>query len=110
MKEMTMDIIDVSLKDIFKDRSYPEGGTELFNIASKAILEGSKVHMDMRDIGSMPTLFMNTSFGNLIDLYGLETAKGVFIFSHVKQNQIDRIKKYFDDYMTMLEEKKEQDQ
>ena len=41
---------------------------------------------------------MNTSFGSLIDLFGLDTTKQALRFQNIKKSQIERIRKYLNDY------------
>ena len=87
----------VLLKDILKDNQYPEAGVLLFKIAKEAI--------DMSEIESVPTVFMNTSFGELIALYGIEKTKKVFLFKSITKAQLQRIRKYFADYENIVMKK-----
>ena len=81
----------VLLKDILKDNQYPEAGVLLFKIA--------------KEIESVPTVFMNTSFGELIALYGIEKTKKVFLFKSITKAQLQRIRKYFADYENIVMKK-----
>ena len=92
----------VLLKDILKDNQYPEAGVLLFKIAKEAIDNGETLILNMSEIESVPTVFMNTSFGELIALYGIEKTKKVFLFKSITKAQLQRIRKYFADYENIV--------
>ncbi len=48
---------------------------------------------------------MNTSFGELIALYGIEKTKKVFLFKSITKAQLQRIRKYFADYENIVMKK-----
>ena len=62
----------VLLKDILKDNQYPEAGVLLFKIAKEAIDNGETLILNMCEVESVPPVFMNTSFGELIASYGVK--------------------------------------
>lgn len=99
-----MATIDISLKDILKDKTHPEAGIEVFKVAEKAILNDDKVSIDMEDIVAVPTSFMNTSFGDLINLFGFDETKKVFHFKNIRKTQLERFRKYFSDYEIMIKQ------
>jgi hypothetical protein len=88
----------VMLKDVLKDVSYTEGGYSLFLLSEKAIENEEFLAIDMADVGAIPTLFMNTSFGDLMAKYGVDKIKQLFLFNNVTRVQMERIKKYFNDF------------
>lgn len=96
----------VLLKDILKDNQYPEAGVLLFKIAKEAIDNGETLILNMSEIESVPTVFMNTSFGELIALYGIEKTKKVFLFKSITKAQLQRIRKYFADYENIVMKKR----
>jgi preprotein translocase subunit SecY len=97
--------VNVVLKEILKNRTYPEGGSVLYSIAEEAINNGNKILLDMIEVDSVPTLFMNTSFGDLIINYGINETKSLFIFNNISRSQLERIQKYFNDFQTLIEKK-----
>lgn len=99
--------VDVVLKDILKDRTYPEGGTVLYGIAEEAINCGNKILLDMKEVDSIPTLFMNTSFGDLIINHGIKETKSLFIFNNITKSQLERIQKYFNDFESHINKNNE---
>lgn len=92
----------IQLKDVIaKTQDYAESGSIVFGIADLAISENDTVAIDLSGVDSVPTIFMNTSFGALMDKYGADVTKS-FRFRNVKQTQIERFKKYFDDYRNII--------
>ena len=75
----------------------------LFGIIRDAINSNQTVSIDMEDVDSFPTMFMNTSFGSLIELFGLDITKRALRFQNIKKAQIERIRKYFNDYMSLMD-------
>jgi hypothetical protein len=96
-------MVTVKIKDILDGRSYPDGGMMLFGIIRDAINSNQTVSIDMEDVDSFPTMFMNTSFGSLIELFGLDITKRALRFQNIKKAQIERIRKYFNDYMSLMD-------
>lgn len=94
--------MNVILRDILVGRSYPEAGCALFELAKKAIDNNEQVILDMKDVESVPTLFMNTSFGDLILAYGIERTKKLFTFNNITKSQVERIQKYFNDFQNLI--------
>ena len=92
----------VILKDILNNKSYTEGGYALYALAEQAIEAGDLVYVDMLEVQSVPTLFMNTSFGDLILKYGIEATKKLFRFNNITKFQVSRIQDYFDKYQALL--------
>ncbi|MBP8893542.1 MAG: STAS-like domain-containing protein [Saprospiraceae bacterium] len=95
-------MVTVRIKDVLDGRSYPDGGTMLFGIIKDAMNNNENVSIDMEDVDSFPTMFMNTSFGKLIELFGIDATKKALSFQNIKKVQIERIRKYFNDYMSIM--------
>ncbi len=99
----------ILVKNIIKEtQDYAKSGTLVYNIAKEAINEAMEVILDLEGVDSVPTIFLNTSFGALMDEYGVLTIKQLFRFRNIKQTQIERIRKYYYDYEhIILKNKKE---
>lgn len=92
----------IKLKSILEGKSYPDAGDVLFTIIDNSITNSDKVMIDMIDVVSIPTMFMNTSFGEIIDKYGIDLLKKSIGFKNITKVQLERIKKYLSDYETMV--------
>jgi len=88
----------IELKNLLNDNSYPEAGSILFDIIKKAIVSSDKAIIDMKDVISIPTMFMNTSFGAILDEFSMEELKSTISFKNISKSQIERIQKYLSDY------------
>lgn len=82
--------------DRFND--YAKAGDAVCNDAMSLIDNGETIVFNMTGLDSVSTVFLNTSFGQLIDSYGIEKVKKSFRFTNILRSQADRIKKYFADY------------
>lgn len=88
----------VELKSILEGKNYPDAGDDLFTIIDDSIATSDKVMIDMMDVVSIPTMFMNTSFGAIIDKYSVDLLKKSIGFKNITKLQLERIKKYLSDY------------
>lgn len=88
----------IQLINILEGKTYPEAGTALFPYLVDAINEGERICIDMSGVDSIPTLFMNTSFGEVLQIYGITSFKKLISFAHIQRSQAERIKKYLIDY------------
>lgn len=77
---------------------YSQSGSAVYDFASAAISKGDTLRFDMSGQDSVSTVFLNASFGKLIDTFGIDKVKRSFVFVNLLRSQIDRIRKYFDDY------------
>lgn len=88
----------VKIANILEGRNLPEAGMALFPFIEEAINSNQTLCIDMEGVDSIPTLFMNTSFGVALDKFGIQKFKSSISFAHIKKSQVDRIKKYLVDY------------
>lgn len=92
----------ILLYDILKENDYATSGTIVHDIAYEAILNDDLIVIDMEGIESVPTTFMNTSFGTLMNNFGVDKIKKSFRFRNILKTQVERISKYFYDYESLL--------
>ncbi|MBQ7942349.1 MAG: STAS-like domain-containing protein [Muribaculaceae bacterium] len=88
----------ILVKDLLKGGSYPDGGAELYNLAYPIISNNQIVNIDLTDVDSVPTLFMNMSFGKLISDFGKIKVMKSLKFFNITKSQLERIKKYFSNF------------
>lgn len=101
-------MITIELKNTLENRSYPEAGEVVYNILKDAIDRDEKIIIDMQDIISVPTMFMNTSFGVFIDNYGADKLKKTISFRNILKSQAERIQTYIKEYENMIKHKNEE--
>ncbi|MCM1517623.1 MAG: STAS-like domain-containing protein [Pseudoflavonifractor sp.] len=93
-----MDKIDI--KQLMDSASYPDAGYMLYLKARPIIEADGIVRMDLTDVASLPTLFMNMSFGKLINDFGKARVMQALKFYSITKVQLERIKKYFERFDT----------
>ena len=92
----------IKLIDILNKSDYPKAGSSVFTMIDDAIISEEVIVLDMVDVISVPTMFMNTSFGATIDKYGVKKLKDTIRFTNITKTQAERIQKYFSDYENIL--------
>jgi len=88
-----------------RHQSYPLAGDEVYNIIDPKMTGEESFIMDMAGVSSVPTVFLNASLGRLIDVYGIANVKSKIGFVNIMRAQLDRIRKYFDDYAEVIEKR-----
>lgn len=92
----------IELSRIIEDKTYPESGNDLFKILSEAIRKEEKVCIDMNNVISLPSLFLNSSLGRIIELYGYEKLRQSMAFRNINKSQANRIKEYTEKFNSIL--------
>lgn len=92
----------IELSKIIENKTFPESGIELFEILSRAIQNDEKICVDMRNVVSLPTLFLNSSFGKTIELYGDSALKKAIVFSNINKTQAERIQEYIKKFVAVI--------
>lgn len=94
-----MDTITLMIKDyVASAKDMAVAGKAVSDDARPILDNGGIIIFDMNGLQSVSTVFLNTSFGYLIDEYGLEKVKNSFKFHNILRSQGERIRKYFEDY------------
>lgn len=88
-----------------KHQSYPLAGDEVYDIINPQMTGEESFIMDMTGVSSVPTVFLNASLGRLIDVYGIAKVRSKIGFVNIMRTQLDRIRKYFDDYAEVIEKR-----
>ena len=86
----------IELIDILSNRSYPESGAILYDILCQAMKGNSKIEIDLEGVVSLPSIFLNASFGKAIAIYGVDRIKHSTRFHHISKTQAERLKEYFE--------------
>ena len=94
----TIPIMTIYCRDILGAKPYPDAGTDLFNRMDGIIAEGGNVVIDLSDVVSLPYVFLNTSIGKFIDVYGIPLLKQRVSFAKISRAQAERITEYIQRY------------
>lgn len=79
-------------------KNYPDAGVLLFHEIEKHINDSEKVVIDMTGIDALPSMFLNTSIGRIIDQYGKQTLKDHVAFAMITKSQAMRLQEYLERY------------
>ena len=82
--------------DVVKGTATNDEGIPLFNSIDTILAKGQKVRLSLEDCTPFSTSFLNTSFGDLIDKYGLDHFKSQIIYTQIKPSQVKNIKHYLE--------------
>ena len=85
----------IQLFQLMHNKSYPKSGAMLYGILEDAIKNGKDVDIDMTNVISLPSMFLNASFGNAFVEYGKEAIKQHTKFYHIGKSQAERLNEYF---------------
>lgn len=85
----------IQLNKIMDGKTYPESGSCLYNIVENMIQTDQEVKIDLLNVISLPSMFLNASFGRLANKYGGDKIRKNVKFYHITKIQADRLKEYF---------------
>lgn len=85
----------IQLSQIMVNRTYPESGQLLYDTMVPLLSSDQKIVLDMADVMSLPSMFLNVSIGMAARKYGVEKVKKSIVFHHVTKAQAERLKDYF---------------
>lgn len=87
-------MIRIAILPIMQGRDYPAAGDALYQIIVNNIDDADKFVLDMRNVPMLPSMFLNTSIGRLIDEKGVSFVKEKFAFTNIKASDATRIRDY----------------
>jgi STAS-like domain of unknown function (DUF4325) len=96
LKIMQDSITTILVIDVVTGTATNTEGIALFNSIDKYLSYGQKIRLSFDGSTPFSTSFLNSSFGELIDKYGIDKIKSMIIYSNIKPSQIKRIQNYFE--------------
>lgn len=96
----------ILLKNILAKEAFPDAGDHIFKEIKESIISRDKLIIDMIDVLTVPTMFLNTSFGAIIDEFGALKLKESIGFKNITKSQVERLQKYILDYNQVIENNK----
>lgn len=84
----------IQLKQIMLNNSLPDAGNVLYDSMVQCIANNEKVVIDMANVESLPSMFLNTSIGRYMKENGADSLQGKMSFVGISVTQISRLKEY----------------
>ena len=88
----------IIINNIITEKTLVQSGNLLFDEINKSMSANEKLVLDMNGVSSLPSIFMNMSFGQFIDNYGLEKLLSTIQIINITKSQAERISNYFKRY------------
>ena len=85
----------IQLSKIMAGRNYPDSGTMLYGNIVQQLKDGQKIDIDLQDVLSLPSMFLNASFGRVAKECGIDALKSKITFHHITRAQAERLQNYF---------------
>ncbi len=86
----------IKLMDCVNGTSTNNDGFGLFIEVSKAFTEGDTVKLSLEGSTSMSSSFLNSSFGELVEKFGMDAIRKQLRLVDFKPSQAEQIKKYLE--------------
>lgn len=81
-----------------KNVSLTQSGNVLYDKMCNCVDANDKLILDMEGVSSMPSIFLNMSFGQFIDKFGVVKLREMVSFSNITKSQAERITDYLKRY------------
>ena len=95
---MIFNAMIITINNIMENVSLTQAGNVLYDKMNECVLTEDKLVMDMSGVSSIPSIFLNMSFGQFIDKYGVEKLKNMVSFTNITRTQAERITDYLKRY------------
>lgn len=73
-------------------------GNKLYEFLKSAIDKNENTIIDMENATSLPSIFLNCSFGRIIDEFGADAVRQFVSFVKITKSQAERIRDYILNY------------
>lgn len=97
---MMMDTIIFKMQPVFDEQqmNLPKAGHALYDKMIEACESGRRLIVDMTNVTSLPSIFLNVSIGRFVDEQGKEALKRTLSFMHITKAQALRLQDYLQRY------------
>lgn len=89
----------ISIANILKETpDLTKAGTVFYDLLSQSFADNQNVIVDMTNVSSMPSIFLNVSIGKIIDEHSIDLLKSQVSFSNINRAQALRLKEYLEKF------------
>jgi hypothetical protein len=93
---MQNSLVTIRLMDVVSGKATAADGINLFFQLEKAVSSNQKIRLSLAKATPFSTSFLNTSFGDLADKYGLDVLRALIVFTDITPSQVKKMKSYFE--------------
>lgn len=83
----------INVSDIMLGKSFPDAGGSLYDILTSN-LDKDRIVLDMKGVTVIPSLFLNTSLGRLMNEKGVAVVRQKIAFCNIPASQMAHIREY----------------
>jgi len=91
----------IKLQPLMEGRTFPDSGNVLFHLIEEKLQMEDKIILDMTNVVSLPSMFLNVSIGKFIETHGIDALKKKIAFAHISTSQMERLKVYINIFTTV---------
>lgn len=92
----------IFLENILSEcKDLPAAGDLFYHKVMEAESQSQKVIVNMENVNSLPSIFLNVSIGRMIDSHGIEWLKNHLTFTRITKAQAQRLTDYLSRYKTI---------
>ena len=89
----------INLSEVMNGKNYPDAGDSLYELINKEADRCDRLVLNMEGVDAMPSMFLNTSIGRIIQERGAEFLRQKVLFARITRSQAERLKSYIDRYV-----------
>lgn len=87
----------VVLSEIVNDTISNSSGFQLCTVLKENFDQGNKVQLSLKDCGPMTSSFMNSSFGEILESFGIDYIRKNLTLINYKMSHAEAIKEYMEE-------------
>ena len=87
-------MITIAVLPIMNGKDFPAAGEALYLVIMKNIDIQDRIVLNMEGVPLLPSMFLNTSIGRIINERGVDYLKSKITFSNIKASDANRVREY----------------
>ncbi len=92
--------IEIQLMDVVSGTSTNADGLALFILLDEAMSQNKKVRLSFLNATPFASSFLNSSFGNLVEKYGIDQFRMSVVITNYSLAQVKKVKEYIEQIPT----------
>lgn len=97
---MQDNFVEIQLMDVVSGTSTNADGLALFIFLDEALSQNQKVRLSFLNATPFASSFLNSSFGNLVEKYGIDQFRMSVVITNYSLAQVKKVKEYIEQIPT----------